>query len=162
MLKKTTVLVLYLSFPGMLFAQQITQSVFLSQGTEDRTESMALEWTLGDSAVETLFQDESAYTQGFLQPELIFKSSSKIQTPVFDASIFPNPFGEELYIKVNSTSLMNIEMIDMNGRSLDPEITKLDEGSFSIQAENLASGIYLISLFDTNNNQLKVFRVLKK
>ncbi|OUR91103.1 hypothetical protein A9Q87_11555 [Flavobacteriales bacterium 34_180_T64] len=162
MIKKTTVLIFYLTFPVFLFSQQLSNTVLISQGNVEKMESMTLEWTLGDPFVETIIQNDMVFTQGFLQPELIFRASNFNEKIKFQVSIFPNPFESYLNIKITNDVSLDIELFDINGRSLDPEIITFNSSNYVISTENLASGIYMLSIFDTTNNRLELYRVLKK
>ncbi|MEH6537403.1 MAG: T9SS type A sorting domain-containing protein [Psychroserpens sp.] len=162
MIKKTTVLIFYLTFPVFLFSQQLSKTVLISQGNVEKMESMTLEWTLGDPFVETIIQKDMVYTQGFLQPELIFRTSSFDEKIKFQVSIFPNPFEAYLNIKTTNDVSLEIELFDLNGRSLDPEIMTVKPGNYVLETKNLASGIYMLSIFDTSTSKLELYRVLKK
>jgi|GEM_PF-1050471 len=75
-----------------LMAQRIEPKVMASTGGSGSAGGYTLEWTLGQTAVQTLKAGEYALTQGFHQPNLLVVGVRDVRYP-FEVQLSPNPFG---------------------------------------------------------------------
>ncbi len=75
-----------------------------------------------------------------------------------DVSAYPNPFYNELNIKVEKSSGCNIEILDIIGRVLYQN--DFTTGILQINTSNLKSGIYLVKI--SNSNKTNILRVVKR
>ncbi len=76
-------------------------------------------------------------------------------------SVYPNPFGDEFYIKLktNSTSFLKINMFDIQGKNVLSK-TFRDLSLINQPIENLKSGLYTLKI--EFNNQIIRKKIIKK
>src|SRR5690349_1308491 len=85
-------------------AQEKTTSVISAAGGIAHSNTLSLEWTLGEPVSETAISSSRMYTQGFHQPMLQIK---KLDTPKEISSVFnsilvyPNPSASLVTIQPN-------------------------------------------------------------
>jgi Papain-like cysteine protease AvrRpt2/Secretion system C-terminal sorting domain len=73
-------------------------------------------------------------------------------------NIYPNPMQNELFIKSNE-AIENIQLIDVNGKSIYVEIFAINEG-IKINTNNLSEGLYVLNY--TKGNERFSKKVIKK
>lgn len=67
------------------------------------------------------------------------------------ATVYPNPANTLLNISVANNASISVTMLDMLGRTIANEQSQ--NGNISINTQNLAAGMYLLSIRDTEGNQ---------
>lgn len=67
------------------------------------------------------------------------------------ATVYPNPANTLLNISVANNASISVTMVDMLGRTIANEQSQ--NGNISINTQNLAAGMYLLSIRDTEGNQ---------
>ena len=149
-MKKTLVpLGILLLVASISYSQSLSPTLLSSQNGYDTSKNMVLEWTLGESSIETITEKNTIYTQGFIQPFL--DSSKGIIQIVDEILIFPNPVKNHLNVKLlsQSNSQETIDIYNVNGR-----IVKQFKHSFSLyenirlDLSDLPSGIYVIMIIN--------------
>jgi len=78
-------------------------------------------------------------------------SSDNLDSNV-EFSVYPNPTSAYVTISLGE-EITSAAIVDMNGRSMQAQITKLAEGSYQVDMTNLSSGVYLL-VIDTPESQL--------
>ena len=135
------------------FSQQKNQSVMASAGGISSGKSLVLEWTVGESVVETVKTPFILYTQGFHQPYLeIITTNNKIkgsnQTNFFHVS--PNPASSSFNIIFDKlTDLpLSLSITDINGKGLLIKIIPIKTGGIKIDATRFSAGAYFLRITD--------------
>jgi hypothetical protein len=72
----------------------------------------------------------------------------------FKVEIFPNPVQKDLYIKCNTASIINYNIINVTGREIVKGFTN---SNTSINIEHLPSGVYFIGIEDKGQVLVKKF-----
>lgn len=67
------------------------------------------------------------------------------------ATVYPNPANTLLNISVANNASISVTMVDMLGRAIANEQSQ--NGNISINTQNLAAGMYLLSIRDAEGNQ---------
>jgi hypothetical protein len=120
--------------------------------------SIQIEWSLGETMIDTYDDDHIMLTQGFHQPELIYKDK-----PDTLIKIYPNPFDLAFYIDLEETvsedNHFSIVLFDMGGRSVFAQ--DISMGPNEIITEDIPDGIYFLKLFDVQSNLLKSVKIIK-
>ncbi|SDB28660.1 Por secretion system C-terminal sorting domain-containing protein [Flavobacteriaceae bacterium MAR_2010_188] len=151
-MKKTVVTVgLLLLTATISFSQSLSPTLLASQGGFDKSETMVLEWTLGESAIETVAEKNVIYSQGFIQPTL--KRSLALIQIKDEMLLFPNPVTTFLNVKLISEkdAKVSTDIYNVNGSLL-----KHFENEFSISkivkldVADLPSGIYFVKITTAN------------
>ena len=152
---KINCLVLAMLLSRTLSAQTQVPTVLNASGGYIQNNLHSLEWSLGELAVSTLSSTGNLLTQGFLQPNATIVATEDL----FDESrlaVFPNPVSDWLNLQ---TDILDIKMIlvhDVLGRLVL-------QSSFQplLNVQQLERGMYIISLFDKQNQLLHSFKINK-
>jgi len=149
-MKKTLVPVgILLLVASVAYSQSLSPTLLSSQSGSDTSKNMILEWTLGESAIETISAKNTLYSQGFIQPYV--ESAKAFGQMVDEILIFPNPVKAHLNVKLlsSSNSLVTIDIYNVNGRIMK----QFDHGftlseTIRLDIADLPSGIYFVRITD--------------
>lgn len=148
-------------------AQVLAPTVLSAEGGISRGASIYLEWTLGETAVESLLAGASWFTQGFHQPLLKVKEYSPVQAPANPAGwlvrVSPNPVQTSLqvqFVKAPEPGSV-ISLLDLQGRRLLSKAVGPEAGSLFIDFQSYVSGIYLLELRNGQGQLQHVYRIFK-
>ena len=142
------------------------QSVISAAGDCNKNGNISLEWTVGETMVETINSGKGMLTQGFHQPLLIKKLPQVIPAlpvlPDYLFTIAPNPVISELTVTVDKriTTKVQVQLTDLFGRTLSlmaPSYNRYFKFSF----QNHPSGTYYIFIRNEDGALLKSFSVIK-
>jgi len=161
-MKKTVVLAsVLLLMAAISFSQSLSPTLLASQGGFDRSDSMVLEWTLGESAVETIAEENTIYSQGFIQP--LLETSHEIVQILGEILIFPNPVNTHLNVKLllDSNTQVTTDIYNVNGR-LVRQFTNGFSLAKTIQLDvaDLPTGIYFVRI-SSPKGLLKSHKIIK-
>ncbi len=165
MRKRTILTMLGMAVVCLITAQSRSPEVIAPAGGFDKTETISLEWTLGESATETIYSDQTMITQGFHQPML--KLEPILGQPADEAQdmfqIFPNPVKSVLEVKLKTDTDMEVTaiLLDMNGQFILNQDLERHRESQEINMESFASGVYVLQFVDEDGSLLKSFKVIK-
>ena len=73
-------------------------------------------------------------------------------------TVYPNPFGETLNIKVESSGLTKVTVMDIIGKVVYS--AEFADKAYPINTSNLKTGIYILKVL--NGNKTNVIRVVKR
>jgi hypothetical protein len=160
-MKRPLPLLCLVFFCASLHGQTLSPDVISTSGNYDQGSSISLSWTLGEIMTETLNGAGCILGNGF-QPSLagivtvIYDSK-----PDYELNIFPVPSSHfiNVYIGASMQSYLNMDLFDLNGKSL---ITKqLDKGSNSIDLTFLQSAEYILQVTDQEGNLIRSVKIIK-
>ena len=129
-------------------AQKLSPDIMATAGGSDKVEGIQLDWTLGETAVETASTPGYIFTQGFHQPDL-----QVIQLPVNnnvtlsdDFKIAPNPAVSRLtvYMPLDRKESTHLILADLNGKTLLTKTVGLQQSKEELALAEYAEGIYLL------------------
>ena len=80
----------------------------------------------------------------------------------FEATVYPNPFAENCYFKVNSVSAADytIQVYDMLGKLVESKTVSADSVESTEVGANFPAGVYNVIL--TQGENIKTLRVIKR
>lgn len=158
-------------------AQSLTPAVVASQGTFSESKQISLQWTMGESFVETTPYHSILFTEGFNQPFMYNGDSfskgnstnnrtSNSSNSIFESlelDIYPNPFQNYLQLSVSGTfvNTLEIRLVDVNGMIIKKGVLTPEKPSSTLTADKLPAAVYLIHIIDESTKQSAIFRVLK-
>lgn len=154
-----TLVVLCVLLMGALAAK--AQHVVASSGNTGKMTGYAVDWTVGEPAIETISGVNNILTQGLHQTRLLVTSLIDPEFPGLDISVFPNPTNQWLNIASNHIESLKLsyQLYDISGRNL------LHAGMFSeteiIDMKNYAPNIYILKIISDNGQSLKIYKILK-
>lgn len=170
MMKIILFLLFGLGLSGLISAQAIPQSVITPNAGSAVAGNIALDWTLGEPIVESVYTDQRMYTQGFHQPVLrvtaIHPYTNSILSPRsgnMEITAVPNPVSSLLILSLKDMPHKEIEVIMSNntGQIILTKTINTESGKAEMDLSELASGLFFLNLYTQDQELLKVFRVVK-
>ncbi|MDD3875041.1 MAG: T9SS type A sorting domain-containing protein [Bacteroidales bacterium] len=144
---------------SMIFGQTIQNSVISSTGASASSGNVKMDYTLGEIVVETFTSGGNTITQGFHQTNLTLVA---IENPELfsEINVYPNPANEYINIDIPAGyDMLNITLFDDLGRLVSQQ--KEVSGLQTLDAHDLATGIYYLQVLSSSTNQSKTFKVIK-
>jgi len=138
------------------------QSVLAAAGGVDSKQNMTLEWTLGETFVESLTTPEKWYTEGFHQPKLSARPFST-SAGGYDIKIFPNPTQELLnvFIKTPEVEDLKLTLVDVTGKTIYTQKVPSGTSEIQLRVKHLSEGMYMLSVVSTKGFRINSFKVIK-
>ena len=170
MMKIVILLLFGLGSSGLLRAQVTPQSVIVPDGGTAVAGNIALDWTLGEPVVESVYTDNRMYTQGFQQPMLrVLEMPSHTNAIIssrsaeMEISAVPNPVSSLLILTMKDLPYKEIEVILTNttGQMIFSETLSTESGKAELDLSDLTSGLFFLNLYTKDHEILKVFRIAK-
>ena len=152
MKKRTLVL-----FSLLSIVSASAQQVVSTQGDSYSNSSGSIDFTIGEVIISTGTDGTNDITQGFHQTNWNFVDVITHE-PSYEASIYPNPTEELLYIRTSNFENVGYTLYDARGRLVD-QGTLLDIVT-PIRVHRLAPGAYSITLND-HEQKLKTFKLIR-
>jgi hypothetical protein len=152
-------LTFFLTFVG--FSQQNSLHVISSIGGMDSAQSISLEWTVGESLVETLNDGKTVFTQGFQQTFFTTTPMKEVPSGTL-IRIFPNPTNSYFYVLVETGNkdILNFLLYDIHGRVLYTK-TVLPHNEILFDVSAFASGIYLLDIRSSSGAIIESQKIIK-
>lgn len=141
-------------------SQTITQQLISSSGDEFKNNTYQLDWSVGETAKETLAANNQMLTQGFHQGHYIVTAIEQMSDLQFDINAFPNPTTDFIQLKIQTEKFENIHFTisDLSGKILFAE--KQIIVNQKINLSNYLAGVYFLSIYK-QNQLLKSFKIIK-
>lgn len=154
------------------FCQKLSPEIISSAGEISKTSSISLEWTLGETVIESSKTVDKHYTQGFHQTYLkitnIYPAKNESVASDYDMIIFPNPVEAILEIKISAEKSLQDEigkldlfLFDITGKQLLVQKTNDKSGYTTVDMTAFPSGTYFLKAQKENGLLLKSFKVTK-
>ena len=159
-------IIIYLLFLNVFncFSQNNISTLISPQGGFDKTEFISLEWSLGEIFVETINLSDNIITQGFHQSYFNTSSTLDISQPLenlFNIIVFPNPTNSELNVYISEKLNIDYSLYDLNGRLIKQSLSNNINFNIQIDIKNLAVGIYILKLSNSNGLFLEEHKIIK-
>lgn len=146
------------------FSQNLSQHVIAPQGDYDITESMTLEWTLGEMFIETLTNNNKIISQGFHQPflgkDIIL--ITKLENP-FNIEVYPNPTSLflNIYLNIENDSSFDVNFFDLNGRFVKYISSSSYSSKLTLNIADLAVGVYYLKISNSEGRIAVTKKIIK-
>lgn len=146
------------------FSQSPDPSIVSVQGGMAQEKSMSLSWTIGDLVTGSAVAGNTLFTQGFQQPTLTVQEVEPSELPAsgstFEATVFPNPFSEEINVKVDHVHQpYMLEIYDPSGSLVYRKRCTAPLEKIGTQHWPVAQ--YLLRIADEATGTSSVFRIIK-
>jgi Secretion system C-terminal sorting domain len=148
----TTLIIVQIAFCA--YGQTISQQVFASAGKG----SAAFDYTIGEPITLPLQNTRTLITQGFHQPEFVVVSTENLFSN-YNISLFPNPCAHFLSIQTDVTEQINVEIIDVNGKSLIVQNNINVNNPISV--ESISAGVYFAIFRNMKNEMIAKSKFIK-
>ena len=154
-----------LGVPCLGFSQSLSPSVVAVSGGTIRTQTMTLDWTLGESVVETATTPDRLYTQGFHQPTLLVSEQPNLvdADAGYQFTVAPNPVASYLKIDITApeSSPLQLLMTDLLGRQYNLPVVPASTKSTQIDMTLFPAGTYLLRIGKADGPLLKSYKIVK-
>lgn len=152
-MKKITAIIFYLGVAGSILSQEVISS----QGSSYFNSAGTLNFTLGETVIETGTNGTIALTQGFHQSSWNFLGIEDL-SPQYRVSIFPNPTSDYLYLETDDFENVVYEMVDVKGSTILRN--ELQANQTALNVAHLSPGNYTLHLYRAAE-PLKIFKLIK-
>ncbi len=152
--------------PIIVFGQSAEREVIASLGSKSiSVTGMQVSQTIGETVVNSTTSSSVIVSAGFQQ-------GTGMSTAVDDFdentlfSVYPNPFGDVLNVKVETTKAVNLELsfVDIRGAETPIPVSQFQvvgNAERSIDCSELAVGSYMLQIRDVKTGALKVVPIQK-
>ena len=136
----------------------------MSGGTA-RTSTMTLDWTLGESVVETATTSSRLYTQGFHQPLLQVSEQPNVtdSNVGYKFTVAPNPVVSSLRIDIVApeSSPLQLLLTDLRGHQYNLPLVPASTTSTQIDMTAFPAGTYLLRIGKADGSPLTSYKIVK-
>ncbi len=156
-------LLLGLILPSMGLAQQLSPAVMATAGGQHKNEQLSLEWTLGETFIETVSLPNRIYTQGFHQPMLRVEDLPQLASP-YRVRIAPNPVATILNVAIDAEedTKFQLTLTDMTGRTFYTKSAAVQSDPIQVEMKALPAGVYLLQVATPEGQPVKTVKVVKQ
>jgi len=132
------------------------QAVSVQGGTYS-TAAGQLDFSLGEVAISTISTTNYSLTQGVLQPALTTLNVDEFER--LSIKIYPNPSTDFINIKLLNFDSLAYTLYDIQGRRLKQ--ATITNRFAAVNLQDLAHGVYLLKVENSQNDKQKTYRIIK-
>ena len=164
-MKKALLVLSGLCLSSAGIAQRLSPSVVAVSGGTARTQTMTLDWTVGESVVETATTSTRLYTQGFHQPTLQVSEQPNVTDADagYKFTVAPNPVASYLRVDITApeSSPMQLMLTDLRGHQYNFPLLPASTTSTQIDMTAYPAGTYLLRIGKADGPLLKSYKIVK-
>jgi hypothetical protein len=163
---KPTFLLVCLCITIHSFGQQPNPSVIASAGGISQSNAVNLEWTLGESFVQSISSSSKIYTQVFHQPILRAIPANFWKGNVVNnisINVFPNPASSilNIYVTKASETSSTVSLIDVNGKMLLTQPLPARASFLKLDVSKFSQGTYFLQLINNTGSIEAEYKIIK-
>jgi hypothetical protein len=147
------------------FSQILEREVIGSAGgTESNNDSnIFISYDVGEAIIETYQEGVFTLTQGFEQPDTLYKPIEILEVSY---KLYPNPGNGIIFLDLQGPLNVDLELkvYDVQSKLIQQHKVSLLANQMrkvELGLQSLASGVYLIEIFDKTGNKAYALRYLK-
>lgn len=134
---------------------QVSPQVVNTAGLYLQGQNSLFDVAIGEVLTTSDFSSINCVTQGYLQPKIAAPTNQVAFVETLSINVYPNPFTSLINIITERTDLKYI-ITTMTGQIIIGTINEK-----SIDLSNHPSGIYLLSIYNTQNEILAIHKLCK-
>lgn len=166
MKKQLMLLIPVIGIATICHAQTFSPNVISSAGGTNDANNVSLDWTVGESSVQTVSTNENIVTQGLHQSNiqvLEIQNEDASLEGIYTISVAPNPVNDILTTSIQSQkdSKLLLTVVDLNGNNILKEKMHTGEDSKTIDMSGFATGVYFLHVKDEAGKLIKTFKIIK-
>lgn len=142
---------------SVLAFSALSQEVIATQGDSYSNANASIDYTIGETIIQTVSDGNYDLTQGFHQTHWYFAGVEDL-SPQFAVEVFPNPMTNDLILRGEALAGTNYTFYDANGKIVLEGALTASETQLSVQS--LAPGPYTLQV-RTGEAVLKNFKLVK-
>ena len=137
------------------------QTIICSAGKTSTSNNFIISWTLGETVVATLQNENTKLTQGFHQPLMVDLFPTSLEDDmVLDMVAYPNPTYDKVLFKGGDpTGTYHLRLVDKLGRVLEQKSVPSDQ--LEIEMGMYTNGSYLIEVIENKSDKRVIFNIVK-
>ena len=154
---KYIIIVFVFFFSGNIYSQTIISSA----GKTSSNDNFIISWTLGETLVATLQNENTNLTQGFHQPLMVDLFPSSLEDDmVLDMVAYPNPTYDKVLFKGGDpTGTYHLRLVDKLGRVLEQK--SVPSNQLELEMGKYNNGSYLIEVVEDKSEKRVIFNIVK-
>jgi hypothetical protein len=151
------ILLMHFSFHGE------AQETVLSSSNDVNGAGGTVSYSVGQAAYVTLGGITGTMTEGVQQPyEILFMTGQEDRSAAsLDCIVYPNPASSEVRLRIEHQLSGDENFLLRNGNGLILEERKIENMETIIPVENLAAGMYMLTLIE-GNHETATWKIIKK
>ena len=162
-MKKSLSIFLFVLWINNVNSQRSYLEIVSSAGEIYKTNSMQIDWTIGELAITTMQNTTQQITQGFHQANYIITNVNDLPKEIGHIQVYPNPTSDRIEMELNfdKTRNVKIHLIDPTGRLI---WVKQENGIKIKKVENIANlsdGTYFLNFLIDNRQYLQTYKIQK-
>jgi hypothetical protein len=150
--------------PILLKSQSVLPAVLSSSGDFYSNASGMVQWTLGETMVETYNTSGHFITQGFHQPDVLATAAPTYQMSNEQIGLYPNPATDHITLEFGQNSEGNYQIDIYNSLGQIVKTQQYSSTNFSrleISLDGLANGAYFVRMNKKDSTEIKSFHFNK-
>ena len=137
-----------------------SQTIISSAGKTSTSNNFIISWTLGETLVATLQNENTNLTQGFHQPLMVDLFPTSLEDDmVLDMVAYPNPTYDKFYLRGDPTGTYHLRLVDKLGRVLEQKSVQASE--LELEMGRYTNGSYLIEVIENKSEKRVIFNIVK-
>ncbi|MFW5761044.1 MAG: T9SS type A sorting domain-containing protein [Cyclobacteriaceae bacterium] len=150
---KKIIYIAFLLSPLLGQAQDLDQNVKGTAGNYSESGTASLNWTIGETVVETVSDGTNTLTQGFHQGNLSVTTLIEKTELISNLKVYPNPVENILHVETDKIGV-DYQLLNINGQAVSNG--KLENKNNEVKFSDLPAGTYFLKI----NNQ-KTHKIIK-
>jgi hypothetical protein len=143
-------------------AQSLEPKVIATSGVFAISATCSMTWTLGEVMTDTYSSSGNFLTQGFNQPDTDFVTALTNIHSEEDITVYPNPTINYITIDLqDAPGNHTIYLYNVLGQLIIEENIPTGQQQFRISTGDLANGLYLLNIINTDINSSSSFKISK-
>lgn len=134
---------------------QVNPQVLNTAGLFLQGQNSWFDIAIGETITSSDFGANQCFTQGYLQPKIVAATNAVAFVETININVFPNPFTSIINVSTDRVDL-NIVITSTTG-----QIVMKTTGERIIDLSAFPSGIYLLSIFNSQNEILAIHKLCK-
>lgn len=143
--------------------QQLERDVLSSAGNVSKSNSMQLDWTLGEPCIETMSSTNGMYTQGFHQPIVVITKETIVKGTKMKIIAAPNPVSTKLKVsfEAEKEESLILSVRDAAGRTILTRNVRTTDRGIEINMSGLSQGLYILNVQNQQGVMLDNIKLVK-
>lgn len=160
-MKKLLIWIVGFGLTTMAMSQTTNLELVSSSGDSFSNESYQINWSIGESMIETFSGGHYQLTQGFHQSNYIVTKVEELSESSINISVYPNPTSDFIFIDFTNSLVTEsvLTIANINGKVL--QIKTSMNNSEKLDFANYVSGVYFLNV-KQNNKVVESFKIIKK
>lgn len=134
------------------------QEVISTQGDSYDNGVNTIDFTIGETVIETVSDGSNDVTQGFHQTNLTITNIEDLDVN-FLVNIYPNPTSDFVNLTVEKYGGITYQIYDMGGRLVEEAI--LTSSTTNVNVSDYSKGTYMLTLTQPDKKKIKTYKIIK-